>query len=369
MGDNYRPGRSDRGRPPPLVDRMTFSSGGGDSYRPGDSRQQNGFRSANNSEFTFSSGRPGPQFPPTGPAADSHPHGRRKGNRDGMSSQHNQRDSTRNGYSGAGHPNGRYNNHGFRRGGFRKAAPHERPLLQSRDDDNTEHVLGVADGNKFLDLNDISDDDEADMDIESDKLPGDNDTASDGQEGNHKVARVQTSSRADGDSVPKWSNPDPYTVLPPPEETTGAKRDIVKLIRKAKNQSTETSASNNAVAANDDFISFGDDDDNASVQEDDSLPPLAPWARPSSGNPSIQGSLNEAAATGALSVAPHNAKRSAEAAGLPDKPQHSGKAQKRKRGELDAGIVKDWLAHPRSDPAPWLAPNAYIHLVQNPERW
>ena len=52
---------------------------------------------------------------------------------------------------------------------------------------------------------------------------------------------------------PKWSNPDPYTSLPPPPDTTGTRVDVVKLIRKARN---EHAVADNAMAAQDDFISF-----------------------------------------------------------------------------------------------------------------
>jgi non-canonical poly(A) RNA polymerase PAPD5/7 len=66
---------------------------------------------------------------------------------------------------------------------------------------------------------------------------------------------------ADGDSVPKWSNPDPYTALPPPDESQRKKKDVVKLIRKAR---VETNAGSTAkVDPADDFISFdfGDEED------------------------------------------------------------------------------------------------------------
>lgn len=61
--------------------------------------------------------------------------------------------------------------------------------------------------------------------------------------------------------APKWSNPDPYTVLPPPEESTGVRRDVVKFIRKAKASETGTRTS---IATNDDFISFDLDDTDGS---------------------------------------------------------------------------------------------------------
>ena len=48
-----------------------------------------------------------------------------------------------------------------------------------------------------------------------------------------KRAKLEDHSDA-GAARPKWSNPDPYTALPPPEAVGGPKKDIVQVIRKAK---------------------------------------------------------------------------------------------------------------------------------------
>ncbi|KAE8349126.1 hypothetical protein BDV28DRAFT_160752 [Aspergillus coremiiformis] len=58
--------------------------------------------------------------------------------------------------------------------------------------------------------------------------------------------------------APKWSNPDPYTVLPPPDESQSKKVDVVKLIRKARIAASAQPVKTDAVADNEDFISFGD---------------------------------------------------------------------------------------------------------------
>ncbi|KAL9034864.1 MAG: hypothetical protein Q9180_005173 [Flavoplaca navasiana] len=58
-------------------------------------------------------------------------------------------------------------------------------------------------------------------------------------------------------SVPKWSNPDPYTVLPPVDESQRKRKDVVKIIRKARIAAENEETTENQVAANDDFISFG----------------------------------------------------------------------------------------------------------------
>lgn len=61
--------------------------------------------------------------------------------------------------------------------------------------------------------------------------------------------------------VPKWSNPDPYSVLPPIENPSGPKKDIVQVIRKAKNDIAPRPDMTQAAAKNADFISFTFDED------------------------------------------------------------------------------------------------------------
>jgi non-canonical poly(A) RNA polymerase PAPD5/7 len=356
MADSYRPMRRDRDPPAPksLADRMTFTNGG-DNYRPGGGQ--------NHSEFTFESNHPAPRFPPSGPA---------NGNSRPPARSNRGRGRGRAGHHGPSHHD-RNNANGYQRGGrYKKAAPHERALLQHRDD-TTEHTYGVSDGpNRFMNIDDMSDHEEADMEVESDASGAGDDA--EGQTSNHKVAKTETP-RADGNTVPKWSNPDPYTSLPPPSETTGVKRDVVQLIRKAKNQAAEKAIGNNAVAANDDFISFGDDDGTDvgaddkvdEVDDDDSglrmyeddepvpvrskhtLPP-----RP------VEGSLNEAAyASNMYSEPPRDRYQ----------PSQARRGNKRK---VDASvtIVDEWVASSRDNPTPWADdPETYKHLAKDPEKW
>lgn len=112
---------------------------------------------------------------------------------------------------------------------------------------------------RFKPIEEMSDSEEEDMDIS-----GDENDDSDG-EPRAKQARSEKKA-ADGDSVPRWSNPDPYTALPPPDESQRKKKDVVKLIRKAR------VSMENAVkpkAESDDFISFdfGDEDKEESESE------------------------------------------------------------------------------------------------------
>jgi non-canonical poly(A) RNA polymerase PAPD5/7 len=344
---------------------MTFTNGR-DNYRPGGGQNQ--------SEFTFESHHPAPRFPPSGPAnGNSRPPTR--SNRGGGTRSRGRAD-----HHGSSQY-GRNNANGSRRGApYRKAAPHERALLQHRDD-TTEHTYGVSDGpNRFMNVDDMSDDEEADMDVESDAS-----AAGDGAEAqtvNQKVARTQAP-RADGNTVPKWSNPDPYTSLPPPSETTGVKKDVVQLIRKAKNQAAEKAVGNNAVAANDDFISFADDDgtdvgvddgraddvvDGDDDDDDDDAPGLRIYednqpvqARRKNKLPPrpVEGSMNDVAYAGNMYDEP---------------PRDTYQPSQGRRGKrkVDAGvaIVQEWAALPRDLATPWADnPETYRHLANDPEKW
>jgi non-canonical poly(A) RNA polymerase PAPD5/7 len=219
--------------------------------------------------------------------------------------------------------------------------------------------MGISqETSKFRDLADLSDDEETDMDVSTDDTDGDDDAPN-----KTKITRTQSTNRADGDSVPKWSNPDPYTVLPPPEETTGKRIDFVKLIRKAKNSVAEQSDATNAVAANHDFISFGDDDN-----EDASEPLVIPTEPASYRSQHLQGSLNEVAATGSLESAINPMKRSAEIAGLPARPPVGNGSRKRKKTSDYAGKKREWVLRDERDPAPWAYRNDYERLRDQPEK-
>lgn len=357
MSDSYRPQR--RNAPDrSLANRITFGDGGGggggDSYRPGRDR----------SEFTFSAGSRGPQFPPTGPADMQERGARRMQNRGGARAAQNDRNYARNGNSrGSYGGRGNFGRAPFR-GGMRGLAPHQRPLLQSRDD-TIEKAVGVAESSSKFNLDNLSEDSEAEMDLETDQ--------SDDEDGPRKTVRTQSNFRADGDSVPKWCNPDPYTSLPPPEEGTGKRVNFVKLIRKAKNDAAaEKEDETNAVVANDDFISFGGDGaDDGDTNADEDVVEIPPPNR----DDQILGSLNDIGRPAAVpedrsSLSTGNGrglKRSAENADLPDRPQ--GRPARRRRGDnLDGGVIPEW--QPVSDNCtPWLNGNPYKDMSNNPNKW
>jgi len=114
---------------------------------------------------------------------------------------------------------------------------HETPVLASNHQ-----------GDRFRDVENLTDSEEEEMD----------EGASD-REDNDRVKRRKTEHTDEkAESTVKWSNPDPYTSLPPPPETSGKRVDVVKLIRKAR---IEPMGQNSTSADQDDFISFDPADD------------------------------------------------------------------------------------------------------------
>lgn len=145
---------------------------------------------------------------------------------------------------------------------------------------------------RYRDMDDISDSEEAEMEMSSDGEAQD----SESEQPRKKQARVDSKTAADGDSVPKWSNPDPYTALPPPDESQRKKKDVVKLIRKARVEAAKDEAAKPEAAA-DDFISFdfGDEEEKLEEDSDDaseqSIPAGAPTGPRFSHKDHIQGQL------------------------------------------------------------------------------
>ncbi|KAK7744387.1 hypothetical protein SLS62_010177 [Diatrype stigma] len=128
----------------------------------------------------------------------------------------------------------------------------DRLLLHSTHDQEAELMLGDTTGRvTYRDPAELSDSDEAAMDI-SDESGGEDNSARDNGEPAAKRARTMSSAPDRPQEAPKWSNPDPYTALPPPDETTRKKLDMVQLIRKAR---VEAEAKKPAVATEADFIS------------------------------------------------------------------------------------------------------------------
>lgn len=150
------------------------------------------------------------------------------------------------------------------RGGRRWQPPHpsERALISGATANLPEIRMGEDGEAKFRPVDELSDDDELDMDISS---------SSETEGPSKKRARTENDS-ASGDAAPKWSNPDPYTALPCPDDGLRKKRDMVKLIRKAR---VEDAAAKPAASGDaEDFISFDLTEDEES--DTDELPPPPP---------------------------------------------------------------------------------------------
>ncbi len=118
-----------------------------------------------------------------------------------------------------------------------------RPLLRVRQDADDRSFLQPNALSKFRDVDELTDSDEGDM-------------SESGEESRPaKRVRPETMDSPSAAATPKWSNPDPYTALPPPPEATGKRTDVVRLIRKAK-ISDESSHKPMDLAKNEDFISL-----------------------------------------------------------------------------------------------------------------
>lgn len=139
----------------------------------------------------------------------------------------------------------------------------ERPLLRTKKERTPEPILGAQDGAekpapKFASIDDMTDSDEEDMEESSDE----------DDESHPRKKRALGAEVPEPAPAPKWSNPDPYTVLPPVDETRAKRKDVVKLIRKAKLvPAPAVQKESDAVVTNEDFISFGLDDEATSVPE------------------------------------------------------------------------------------------------------
>ena len=146
---------------------------------------------------------------------------------------------------------------GFR-GGFRGASG--RIILRSKRETTPERLTGMDDGlPNFKTLEDLSDS-EAEMELASEAGVGsDMEQDLDDLNGQPPTKKTRTEDSVTADTVPKWSNPDPYTSLPPPDESQVKKRDVVKLIRKAKIPVEQEQPTSSLAADNADFISFNFD--------------------------------------------------------------------------------------------------------------
>lgn len=244
-GNNYRPPEGD------FTFRVEKPAGvqESDNYRPQDNRKGR-------------SDRRGPHSPDH----DSHPAKRNRGPRDrygnGSDAQpFRQNRPGRGGYGGRP---------------WRPFIAAERELLKTDHNPGSEVAFFNASGGvTYRALDELSDSDEAEMDISGDEAE-----AAEGP--SHKRVRMAVEQSASDNNTPKWSNPDPYTALPPETASQVKKKDVVQMIRKARVQAQEPRTSLPSESA--DFISFDLDDSDASDdgdgQDQSSVPTTAAPASP-----------------------------------------------------------------------------------------
>ncbi|GAB7364570.1 hypothetical protein MBLNU230_g5377t1 [Neophaeotheca triangularis] len=188
-------------------------------------------------DFNFrSQGQPAPHFPPANadnPNSNSRNLQRRNDNRP---------------HRGRGDRGGGFRGRGRGRGGFKPFKAANRNILHDTNRETTPEQLENMNGDNQPRFKDPAAIPSSDEDAEADDAP-------------RKRAKT---TQDDGNQVPKWSNPDPYTALPPPETLGAPKKDIVQVIRKAKMENAGQTSGDNAAKQNVDFISFNED-----VMEDD----------------------------------------------------------------------------------------------------
>ena len=151
-------------------------------------------------------------------------------------------------------------------------APSDRPLLRQCNETGSEELLGMtveqASVRRYMPAGNVSDSDEEPMDESDSDADNAEQNSGESLEPSRKRRIVGSGNRHGtvGNSEPKWSNPDPYTVLPPVDEETRKRKDVVKLIRKSDLHTAAKASQHNQVAANDDFISFEFEDDKVSIR-------------------------------------------------------------------------------------------------------
>ncbi len=262
---------------------------GGDSWRPPDRETDISQRN----EFTFRNHDRAPQYPresdqyrPT----RSREYAMRESEQARLDNQ-DKNERNRNDRTRRDHMN--LNRH--QRGRGYRIATADRPLLRLKRGETPEQMLGMTDdqngARRFLPADDISDSaeeqmDESDSYSDQDQVAPSNikqrdetvlppsDMAQDRLVENTLEPARKKRALGSGNNVskeetapPKWSNPDPYTVLPPVDESQRKRKNVVKIIRKARIVSEKEAVIQSQVATNDDFISFGLEEDVPSADE------------------------------------------------------------------------------------------------------
>ena len=179
-------------------------------------------------------------------------------------------------------------------------------------------------GAKYKDVDELSDDEEQDMELSDD-------SQSDADQPAKKRAKFEEPSASDA-ATPKWSNPDPYTALPPPDPSNRKKKDVVQLIRKAR---VEAEDKDDAPApAPDEFISL----DTSSDESDHSDEAADTDDRGSRRGHRDDDPLGSRKRTADDEIKP---------------PLQSFAKKQRSNMELKGALSSEWLPAPGQDPCPW----------------
>lgn len=278
--------------------------------------------------------------------------------------------------------------------------PSFRPLLTSQRGTTPEQMSELTEesrgGKRFIFLDDLSDSQEEDMDVESQSqasldngaMVGSTNIMEPSPEDQNEPPRkrqaqgLQRSDDVASLSMPKWSNPDPYTALPPPDESQRKKKDVVKLIRKARVASTQHDSPSNGLETDADFISLNFEDEaeeNVEMEQEDDLSddtrsmqlkaPSGPQSLSQTGEHQTQNRRPPTASTEAGS----SAMAGYPDVSLPQRPSAGGDALgNRKRTHRDEirdiglpqpladtraypgpGILREWKAKGNVNPVPW----------------
>jgi non-canonical poly(A) RNA polymerase PAPD5/7 len=150
------------------------------------------------------------------------------------------------------------------------------------------------------------------------------------------------------DEVPRWSNPDPYTALPPVDESNRKHKDVVKLIRKARVETASVTVM--AVTNDQDFISFDGDDFNTA----DSSPPLR---APTGPKAYLQlRTFGQARQTNHNSAKLGKRKRDDGNEDEEDENQFRPVTSRKAQDSLDEMVLPEWRPIGSVNPTPWLQP-------------
>lgn len=254
---------------------------------------------------------------------------------------------------------------------------------------------------RFKPLGDMADSDSEDMDLSDGGVSVRpavtmDDSESEDEHPRAKRARIMSPQPAQDQIKPKWSNPDPYTALPPPDESQTKKKDVVKLIRKAKLEAAKTAITDNAAS---DFISlnFDDHDNNKAASESGEISSERSSEPPSLNNKSTAGQsimtsrpssfshldnlhpdrtvappsapqqgINMALPAGRLDVWPppppdsHGLDAAVRKQASADTTANARNKNKRKhRSDAPGDIVAEWAPPGDADPTPWLNMNLH----------